>query len=136
MVMMVEQTDRLTNKRTLVVVESLLRLKKLKSLVKLPFYFQQVMYYDPESKSHGQWSRKRQYSTLRPGSGRRGHLGEDVRRRGEAGPGGGGGGGQNHQQEDKVDDHSEEDDQKEQHQKQRYNGLLNSSRKLQAGNAA
>ena len=99
-------------------------------------HFQQVMYYDPESKSHGQWSRKRQYSTLRPGSGRRGHLGEDVRRRGEAGPGGGGGGGQNHQQEDKVDDHSEEDDQKEQHQKQRYNGLLNSSSKLQAGNAA
>ena len=112
---------------------------KLKNLVTLPFYFQQVMYYDPESKSHGQWSRKRQYSTLRPGSGRRGHLGEDVRRRGEAGPGGGGGGGgqgQSHQQEDKVDHHSEEDDQKEQHQKQRYNGLLNSSSTLQAGNAA
>jgi len=99
----------------------------------MPDNDQQVMYYDPESKSHGQWSRKRQYSTLRPGSGRRGHLGEDVRRRGEAGPGGGGGGGQNHQQEDKVDDHSEEDDQKEQHQKQRYNGLLNSSSTLQAG---
>ena len=94
------------------------------------------MYYDPESRSHGQWSRKRKYSTVRPGGGRRGHLGEDGRRRGEDGPvgGGGAGGGQTPQQEDKVEDHSkEEDDQKEQHQKQRYNGLLNASCNVQAG---